>query len=387
MNNYADLLQANINTPLGACNHWIKYGRFEGRQAHAGFSSKQYLAYHSDLSAAFGPTNYSAAIDHWIYNGINENRIGYVGGGFEDRATIRGKYGNSYIYVSGSNRTAGAIDSVMWDNAEYINSYDHGRQLQIALAQNGYGECYNPTEAGRSQDNLNKNSSSLLTVFNAQNSIVSTSNIPAFWFAPGIRQHCGIPKNTTVRAENFRFNKTVQVGYAGIPNVIRFNTQVAILNNKENMPTVGGYSFHVEAPTGYLGGEFSKISSFDPAFPSNPLQSLENQAQKCHLPNSGLSCEQNLPVIFEDNKGHAMGVCAVGENPALFQPITYAVFSFITPYSPINSTTKWAVVQRYKPTAIGPLTLNFKTNIAVGTLADVKAAMVRLYQTGECFRG
>jgi hypothetical protein len=51
------------------------------------------------------------------------------------------------LFYSGSDRTALAIDSVVWNNVEFINQWDHGRELQMAVT-NGSGECYNPTEAG-----------------------------------------------------------------------------------------------------------------------------------------------------------------------------------------------------------------------------------------------
>ena len=40
--------------------------------------------------------------------------------------------GGAYVYVSASARTAGAVDSVTWNNKEFINNYDHGRQYQVA---------------------------------------------------------------------------------------------------------------------------------------------------------------------------------------------------------------------------------------------------------------
>ena len=37
------------------------------------------------------------------------------------------------LWVSASERMAGAIDSVVWDNVEFVNSWDHGRQMQMAV--------------------------------------------------------------------------------------------------------------------------------------------------------------------------------------------------------------------------------------------------------------
>ena len=37
---------------------------------------------------------------------------------------------------------------------EFINSYDHGRELQLAVVVAGFGECWNPTEAGGESDGI-----------------------------------------------------------------------------------------------------------------------------------------------------------------------------------------------------------------------------------------
>lgn len=71
----ADLRQAFSDR--GAVDaHWITYGRGEGRIASPAFHSKYYLAKYPDLTAAFGATNYMAALAHWVAYGVNEGRQG-----------------------------------------------------------------------------------------------------------------------------------------------------------------------------------------------------------------------------------------------------------------------------------------------------------------------
>jgi hypothetical protein len=82
--------------------------------------------------------------------GWNEKRLGYLESAqsnFSYRWTVAstGAAGNSSgIWMSASNRTAGTIDSIYWNNYELVNSWDHGRQLQVAIA-NMSGEAYNPS--------------------------------------------------------------------------------------------------------------------------------------------------------------------------------------------------------------------------------------------------
>ena len=67
-------------------------------------------------------------------------------------AQIRAKAGPSEIVITTTSRLAGAIHSLTWNGREFIDSADHGRQLQSAsnfdAGSRITGETYNPTEAG-----------------------------------------------------------------------------------------------------------------------------------------------------------------------------------------------------------------------------------------------
>src|SRR5205085_4632706 len=71
-------------------------------------------------------------------------------------AVIRGKAGPSDIVITTTARLAGAIHSLRWNGQEFIDSADHGRQLQSAANFDGGGrffpETFNPTEAGSRKD-------------------------------------------------------------------------------------------------------------------------------------------------------------------------------------------------------------------------------------------
>jgi hypothetical protein len=76
-------------------------------------------------------------------------------------AKISAQVGPSPLVISTTERLAGAIDSLTWNGKEFINSWDHGRQLQTAAFIEKFGECYNPTEAGSSSDGTGPTSSSV----------------------------------------------------------------------------------------------------------------------------------------------------------------------------------------------------------------------------------
>src|SRR5947209_10853729 len=82
-------------------------------------------------------------------------------------AVIRGTAGPSEIVITTTSRLAGAIHSLTWNGKEFIDSADHGRQLQSASsfadkAGRHNAETYNPTEAGSRKDGAGPGSSSRL---------------------------------------------------------------------------------------------------------------------------------------------------------------------------------------------------------------------------------
>ena len=55
----------------------MTYGVNEGgRSPNPWFNAGAYLARYEDLRNAFGPTNYAAAVVHWVGYGLREGRIG-----------------------------------------------------------------------------------------------------------------------------------------------------------------------------------------------------------------------------------------------------------------------------------------------------------------------
>src|SRR5579872_3822919 len=76
---------------------------------------------------------------------------------------IRGRAGASDIVITTTERLAGAIHSLTWNGKEFIDSFDHGRQLQSAANFDCDGaffpETFNPTEAGSRADGTGQSSS------------------------------------------------------------------------------------------------------------------------------------------------------------------------------------------------------------------------------------
>src|SRR5581483_5078164 len=106
-------------------------------------------------------------------------------------ATIRAKAGASEIVVTTTDRLAGAVHSLTWGGKEFIDSHDHGRQLQSAASFDRaapgefWAECFNPTEAGSRADGTGPTSSSRLLRLAADGPELRTTTRMAFWLAPG----------------------------------------------------------------------------------------------------------------------------------------------------------------------------------------------------------
>ena len=87
-------------------------------------------------------------------------------------AQIRSKAGPSEIVITTTSRLAGAIHSLTWNGCEFINSTDHGRQLQSAsnfdAGSRIKNETYNPTEAGSRFDGAGDDSTSILLAIKAK---------------------------------------------------------------------------------------------------------------------------------------------------------------------------------------------------------------------------
>ena len=362
LNNNADLMRAGYRTPQQAKNHWQASGIREGRQAVSGFHTRQYLDLHADVRAAYGAGNYTGALNHYLIYGANEGRKGHYAGGY-GRWTVE----NDIIRISASTRTAGAIDSLMWNGREFINSYDHGRQLQTAVIIDSYGECYNPTQAGSSNDGLASTTTSVLEGVYTEASRLAVQNLPAYWLAAG--QAHPFPSGNCVRAVNttnvsdYRMNTDVRVGFGGIRHAIEFITAV-------QLPRYAS-AFQLEGPTAYLSGEFSSFYAMNFATGGLIAQSPANT-------------EQDEPVIISLPDGSAaLGVWSPNL-PDGGTASRYARFSFIDGGNPANSTTKWSAV--FRRTGLAPGTYSFRSFLFVGSLENVRVAMIQVrnqFLTGQ----
>ncbi|KAA3643215.1 MAG: hypothetical protein DWQ07_22120 [Chloroflexi bacterium] len=280
---------------------------------------------------------------------------------------IRGLVDGDELVLTVSARFGGAVESVTWRGKEFINIFDHGRQISYAWGMDGYGECFNPTEPGSASD-LFKNSSTseLLSVCKEGESSLTTTTNPAFWLAPGegIAQggFCdgGVREavNDTLVSEQI-LEKNVQIGYGGIDNVIVFNASITLQEDYR--------SNQLEIPTGYLTYEFNDYWVYNPQ--SGEL--VEPESDELQEPWS-FTHYTKLPVILATPDGeYAMGAYTAEDIEI------YSILFYDIP-NPADRTNKWNIVIREEPAPAGVYT--YQTFAVVGTLEEVQAAMSELYR-------
>ena len=278
----------------------------------------------------------------------------------DGRAVIRRTAGSSEIVITTTNRLAGAIHSLTWNGVEFINSHDHGRQLQSAsnfdLNSKFTGETFNPTEAGSRFDGAGPQSTSRLLHLVATQDTLQTTSQMAFWLRPGDKS-AGHPAKNTTPLSNHLLTKRVRIGWRDLPHVIQYDVTF-------HVPIGEAHTYaQFESVTGYMPASFAKFLKFNP----------ESQEFE---PLSDGPGEQNMPVVLAtDSESHAMGIYSPEQPSAGFENAGYGRWRF----GP-QKVVKWNCVFRIRDVENGiqPGEYSFRNFVIVGDLETVRRSLVRL---------
>jgi hypothetical protein len=288
------------------------------------------------------------------------------GEGVDGNSAIRGMVDGSPLVIRTSSQFGGAIYSLTWKGKEFINAHDHGRLLQSAelLYGDGDGGCDNPTEAGSSKDDKGPTSTSKLLTLTASGNVLATATQMAYWLAPGQSDgHCTPIVKT--KLSNQILYKRVQIGYAGMPNVIEYSTTFVVKGSN-----TAGAAF---GTTAYMPPSFSNFWTYNPE--TSYLYSLSAGSPGDH--------QQPVPLIMATtDNDFAMGVYS----PSLPQPgypnDGYGRYSFLnTKTSNANGSTndavKWNCAFR-EPANPAKDSYGFRCFLIVGKLSEVETTMTQL---------
>ena len=284
-----------------------------------------------------------------------------VKGAVSGDVQIRAKAGPSEIIITTTSRLAGAIHSLTWNGREFIDSADHGRQLQSAANFDAgsriTGETYNPTEAGSRFDGAGPKSTSVLRALHAKGNVLSTLSQLAFWLRPGEKSGGQLAKNKTALS-NHLLRKTVTIGAHGLPHAIGYHVTFTIPKGEVHKNAV------FEAVTGYMPPVFSKFWTFDPS------------TQKLAPLSDGPGEQQHPVILSTPDKMYAMGVWSPGLPAKEFKPIGYGRFRFAS-----QKVVKWNCVFRLShPRALRPGDYSFQCYVPVGSLKNVTDTMSELHR-------
>jgi hypothetical protein len=280
----------------------------------------------------------------------------------DGNSVVRAPLGSSEIVIRTTSRLAGAIDSLTWNGREFINSFDHGRQLQSAsnldFGSKMTPESFNPTEAGSRLDGAGAASTSRLLHLVADKNRLQTTSQMAFWLAPGQKsQGVHLAKNLTTLS-NHLLTKRVQIGWKDLPNVIAYDVTFGLPINEEHR-----YA-QFEVVTGYMPPEFEVFLKFNP------------ESGECEPLSDGPG-EQPWPVVLSTADGqHAMGIYTPNRSSENWTGPGYGRFRF-----PAAKVVKWNCVFRYRAAeGVAPGDYLFRTFVIVGTRDMVRESLQRLHQ-------
>ncbi len=252
------------------------------------------------------------------------------------------------ITISTCDHDAGAICSVTWRGKQFIDDYDHGRQLQSAVSFDHRGEALNPTEAGSSvfTDGLNPSPSSSVLDFGAviQNQITTIAHM-AYWYKVDGQ---ALSKNWVM--------KTVKIGLPGLPNVIPIRTTFGRPFKEKH--AFGQY----EVLTGYMPAEFSTFWTLDVKGGGWVPQPLSDGPG-----------EQSKPVILcTPDSQFCMGIYSPHAPQPQYAEAGYGRWRFT-----YDKVVKWNTVIRLENP---PTLLQFYSYVLVGTLDQVTTQMRELHR-------
>ncbi len=275
--------------------------------------------------------------------------------------TIRRAAGDSEIVITTTPRLAGAVHSLTWNGQEFINSTDHGRQLQSASSFSSDGkhgaEAFNPTEAGSRDDGAGPNSTSRLLHSVATEAALQTTTQMAFWLTPGQKSE-GHPAINTTKLSNHLLAKRVQIGLPDFPHVIRYDVTFTLPLNER-------HSFaQFEALTGYMPEVFRSFWTFRPQ--TGELQPIDFGPG-----------EQSFPIVLSTESGsHAMGIYSPQQPSAGFENAGYGRWRFER-----ERVVKWNTVFRQRQAdGIEPGEYSFRNFVVVGDRETVRKSLVELHR-------
>lgn len=260
---------------------------------------------------------------------------------FPTFATANVSLQNANLQLTTDSKRGGAVASLKYHGFELIDSTDNGRLLQSAVSYGGAGEACNPTQGG---DITNKKTSPIVFQKKFNNEILTVTNM-AYWWPVGKGLTC------------------TPATYNKLLTEVSIISPYTILENITYTVPANSSSATFEALTGYMNGALYQSIFYDPVTGTSH-------------PTGNFIGEQEFPVIhFNANSSMAMGIFS----PQLPQNWNGAKVGYGRFFYTWVSVTKFNCVFRANNVKAGE-NHHFQCMTVVGSLAEVKAEIDRLYQ-------
>jgi alpha-tubulin suppressor-like RCC1 family protein len=284
------------------------------------------------------------------------------------------------LTVSTSSQFAGAVSSIRWGNKEFINNWDHGRQLQLNSQFFNRYCCYNPYEAGSFEDAKSSTSTSKLLSLNASGNRLETTtqmcwNFREFNRNPVSADSCGDPAQWlpvipyTQPLSNYRAHKTITIGFAGIPNAIEYLVDEfvpePVLKGNNNVTAVVNYDFSSVRSWDVISKDYRIIRA---------LGGVDDRIKVVSTPDGNYAMGWYAPELlqpYDDNVGSVNWWFVVPPNP--FYP---------DPTDPTKPDPNYACVHfggnsRYD--SFGPGNTFDRAYLVVGSLEQVRTTLASVH--------
>ena len=292
-------------------------------------------------------------------------------------STISGSFKGSDIVIKTSSQYAGAVSSLTWGGLQFIDTTDHGREMQAAVhlsASQGGSECINPTEAGSFDDGAGDNSSSVVQSMSASGNSLTARTKLAYWLKPGEKgPNCKGGAPVHIQPSDTTLTKTITIGYDNLANVINSANTFSLGSDSGNYSQYEGLSIF-EAPTMYLPASFNNFYTYDPL--------AKHLATVSITPTLNYTFKTGAVIVAHDN-AHAIGYYT----PVLYDPndhnsvqMTHLTMLRYFPASSGIAGPTTQVGQWFQRNNIVPGTYKFRSFAVVGSLGDVESALNKLYQ-------
>jgi hypothetical protein len=271
-------------------------------------------------------------------------------------AQIRAVSKDSTVVITTTRRLAGAIDSFKWNGHEFINSTDHGRQLQSACSFDNSpkagAETFNPTEAGSRHDGTGTSSTSRLLEILADGNHLYTRTQMAFWLASGERSEGQLARNTNTLS-SYLLTKNVTIGFDRWRQALDYRVTFSVPSGAHHT------NAQYEALTGYMPDEFSSFWEFNPAI--GKLQPLSDGPG-----------EIKNPVVLATLDGKfAMGIFAPPQSQPETRGPNFGRWKFDWAH-----VVKWNCVYRvHSAQGVHDGDYTYRMLVPFGTLAQVEAML------------